>query len=160
MESAVKHFKNVVHKLCLLKRIRPFLPTQSRIQLYITIMWNYLEYCCSIWGSTYQENTNVIGKLQKGAAVLFRKLKWFYFSDIFNSHQLSLVFKCIYLIGLLPFIYKIHVSPEIQFSYLCVEIFQNGPIRCRKKTHQKFVVLMFSTVEYDKQRKRQQYKPH
>ena len=62
----------------------------------------YLEYCCSIWGSTSQENINTIVKLQKRAArlildadfstpsaILFQELKWISFSDIVKFHQLS-----------------------------------------------------------------------
>ena len=68
----------------------------------------YLEYCCSIWGSTSQENINIIVKLQKRAArlildadfsirskLLFSELKWIPFPEIGKFHQLSLVFKCI-----------------------------------------------------------------
>ena len=104
-----KHKKKiVVYKLFLLKRIRPFLPTQSRIQLYNYFVKPYSEYCCSIWSSTSQENINTIVKLQKRAArlisdadfptpstILFQELKWISFSDIVKFHQLSLVFKCI-----------------------------------------------------------------
>ena len=98
----------MVYKLFLLKRIRPFLPTQSRIQFYNYYVKPYLEYCCSIWGSTSQENINTIVKLKKRAArlildadfstpstKLFQELKWISFSDIVKFHQLSLVFKCI-----------------------------------------------------------------
>ena len=100
--------KIVVYKLFLLRRIRTFLPTQSRIQFYNYYVKPYLEYCCSIWGSTSQENINTIVKLQKRAArlildadfstpsaILFQELKWISFSDIVKFHQLSLVFKCI-----------------------------------------------------------------
>ena len=100
--------KIVVYKLFLLKRIRTFLPTQSRIQFYNYYVKPYLEYCCSIWGSTFQENINTIVKLQKRAArlildadfstpsaILFQELKWISFSDIVKFHQLSLIFKCI-----------------------------------------------------------------
>ena len=68
----------------------------------------YLEYCCSICGSTSQENINVVVKLQKRAArlildadfsirskLLFSELKWVPFPEIVKFHQLSLVFKCI-----------------------------------------------------------------
>ena len=100
--------KIVVYKLFLLKRIRPFLPTQSRIQFYNYYVKPYLEYCCSIWDSTSQENINTIVKLQKRAArlilnadfstpsaILFQESKWISYSDIVKFHQLSLVFKCI-----------------------------------------------------------------
>ena len=68
----------------------------------------YLEYCCSICGSTSQENINVVVKLQKRAArlildadfsirskLLFSELKWVPLPEIVKFHQLSLVFKCI-----------------------------------------------------------------
>ena len=42
--------KIVVYKLFLLKRIRPFLPTQSRIQFYNYYVKPYLEYCCNYMG--------------------------------------------------------------------------------------------------------------
>ena len=99
--------KTVVYKLCLLKRIRPFLPTQSRILFFNYYIKPYLEYCCSIWGSTSQENINIVVKLQKRAArlifdadfsirskLLFSGLKWIPFPEIVKFHQLSLVFKC------------------------------------------------------------------
>ena len=60
--------KTVAYKLFLLKRIRPFLPTQSRIMFFNYYIKPYLEYCCSIWGSTSQENINIVVKLQKRAA--------------------------------------------------------------------------------------------
>ena len=91
--------KIVVYKLFLVKRIRPF---------YTHYVKPHFEYCCSIWGSTSQENINTILKLQKRAvwlildvdfstpsAILFQELKWISFSDIVKFHQLSLVFKCI-----------------------------------------------------------------
>ena len=52
--------KTVVYKLFLLKLIRPFLPTQSRILFFNYYIKPYLEYCCSIWGSTSQENINIV----------------------------------------------------------------------------------------------------
>ena len=67
----------------------------------------YLEYCCSIWGSTFQENINIVVKLQKRAArliidsdfsirskLLFSELKWIPFPKIVKFHQLSVVFIC------------------------------------------------------------------
>ena len=98
----------MVYKLFLLKLIRPFLPTQSRILFFNYYIKPYLEYFCSIWGSTSQENINIIVKLQKRAArlildadfsirnkLLFSELKWIPFPEIVKFHQLSLVFKCI-----------------------------------------------------------------
>ena len=99
----------MVYKLFLLiKRIRPFLPIQSRILFFNYYIKPYLEYCCSIWGSTSQENINIVVKLQKRAArlildanfsirnkLLFSELKWIPFPEIVKFHQLSLVFKCI-----------------------------------------------------------------
>ena len=44
--------KIVEYKMFLFKSTRPFLPTQSRIQLYNYYVKSYLEYC---WGSLSQE---------------------------------------------------------------------------------------------------------
>ena len=100
--------KTVAYKLFLLKRILPFLPTQSRIMFFNYYIKPYSEYCCSIWGSTSQEKINIVVKLQKRAArlildadyliqskLLFSELKWVPFLKIVKFHQLSLFFKCI-----------------------------------------------------------------
>ena len=60
--------KRLAYKLFLLKRIRPFLPTQSRIMFfnyYIKQYWSTLV----VYGES-QENINKVVKLQKRAARL------------------------------------------------------------------------------------------
>ena len=92
----VSHVKKIViYKLFLLKRIRHFLPKNTRILFYNFYIKPYLKYCCSIWGNCSKENINIIVKLQKRAARLIldadfftpsanlvKELKWIPFSDI------------------------------------------------------------------------------
>ena len=99
----------MVYKLFLLKRMRPFLPIQSRILFFKYYIKPYLEYCCSVWGSISQENKHtVVVKLQKRTArliidadfqiqsnFLFSELKWIVFPEIPKYNLLSLVFRCI-----------------------------------------------------------------
>ena len=62
----VSHVKKIViYKLFLLKRIRHFLPEDTRILFYNFYIKPYLEYC------------------------------WIPFSDIVKYHQVSIVYKCI-----------------------------------------------------------------
>ena len=104
--------KIVIYKIFLLKRIRHFLPKDTRILFYNFYIKPNLEYCCSIWGNCSKENINIIVKLQKRAARLildadfftpsanlFKELKWIPFSDIVKYHQVSLVYKCIHKIS-------------------------------------------------------------
>ena len=51
-----------------IEQVSHLLPTQSRILFFNFHIKPYLEYCCSIWGSTSQANINIVVKLQKRAA--------------------------------------------------------------------------------------------
>ena len=66
-----------IYKLFLLKRIRHFLPKDTRILFDNFYIKPYLEYCCSIWGNCSKENINIIVKLQKRAARLISDADFF-----------------------------------------------------------------------------------
>ena len=93
-------------KLSLLRRIRKYLPFETRIlfcNFYIKLI---IEYCCIVWGTGCGENENVITKLQKKAARLildadplspskemFKKLNWLPFKELVRYKQACLIYK-------------------------------------------------------------------
>ena len=74
-------------------------PKTSLRSLYYSLVYPYLTYCVSVWGSTYQSNLNRIIILQKKiiriiskvsfdahTGVLFKKQEILKFSDIYLYH--------------------------------------------------------------------------
>ena len=68
-KKQIAHVKQCVSfKLSLLRRIRKYLPFETRIFFYNFYIKPVIEYCCIVWGTGCRENENVITKLQKKAA--------------------------------------------------------------------------------------------
>ena len=93
-------------KISLLRKIRHYLPLDTRKIFFNYYIKPHLSYCSSIWGQTSKENHNRIIKLQKQAArlipnkhytnpsaELFNELDWQFFPDSVQYQQALLVYK-------------------------------------------------------------------
>ena len=103
----IDHVKQCVSfKLSLLRRLRIYLPFETRILFYNYYIKPIIEYCCIVWGTGCRENENVITKLQKKAARLildadplspskemFKKLNWLPFKELVKYKQACLIYK-------------------------------------------------------------------
>jgi hypothetical protein len=98
--------KSLTNKLSLLRKIKNYLPHESRIIYYNAYILPIMDYCDTIWGNTTQYNINRVIKLQKQAAriilnktyetpssELFNELKWLKFHDRITFHKAVLVYK-------------------------------------------------------------------
>ena len=106
-KKQIAHVKQCVSfKLSLLRRIRKYLPFETRILFYNFYIKPVIEYCCIVWGTGCRENENVITKLQKKAARLildadplspskemFKKLNWLPFKELVKYKQACLIYK-------------------------------------------------------------------
>jgi len=105
-EQVKKVKKTVLFKLSLLRKIRKYLPQTARITFFNYYIKPHLNYCCSIWGQTSQENLITINKLLKQAARLIldkdystpsaemlHELQWQTFPESVHYHQALLVYK-------------------------------------------------------------------
>ena len=81
------------------------LPSTVLVTIYYSLIYPYLMYCVSVWGSTYQSNLKRIFLLQKKLVriiskasfdahngLLFKDLEILEFHDIFQYHTGKLVF--------------------------------------------------------------------
>ena len=68
------HFQHVSKKistyLWLLSQIRSYLPIHHRMTFYNAYIKPHLEYCCVIWGNSFNSNVYKIEKLQRRACKL------------------------------------------------------------------------------------------
>ena len=93
-------------KISLLRKIRHYLPLDTRKLFFNYYIKPHLSYCSSIWGQTSKENLNRIIKLQKQAArlilnkdyttpsaELLNELDWQLFPDSVQYQQALLVYK-------------------------------------------------------------------
>ena len=51
----------------LLSKLKDYLSTEQRVQIYKTYIQPHIDYCSTIWGGTSQYNLNRIFRLQKRA---------------------------------------------------------------------------------------------
>ena len=103
------HIANVSRKISksigIIYKARFCLPTTSLWTLYFCLVYPYLVYCISEWGSTYPSNLNRIFLLQKKVIriisksafdaytePIFKQLKVLKLSDIYRSQISKLVF--------------------------------------------------------------------
>ena len=100
-KKQIAHVKQCVSfKLSLLRRLRIYLPLETRILFYNYYIKPIIEYCCIVCGTGCKENENVITKLQKKAARLildadplssskemFKKLNWLPFEELVKYKQ-------------------------------------------------------------------------
>ena len=104
--------KTLSRKISALRRIKKFLPIQTRKLFYNAYIMPSIDYCLTIWGNTSHSNLDRVYKLQKRAArcildappdapsqPLFEKLDWLtvyeqlivnkyvlLYKSLFNSH--------------------------------------------------------------------------
>ena len=96
------------YRLSLLRKIRKYLPFETRILFYNYYVKPTIEYCSSIWGNCSKHNTLQVIKIQKKAArlildvdpltpskLMFQKLQWLPFDEIVKFKQSCLVFKAV-----------------------------------------------------------------
>ncbi|CAC5426205.1 unnamed protein product [Mytilus coruscus] len=96
-------------RLKLLSRIKKSLPLETRKLYFNGFILPILDYCCTIWGNTSDQNTNRLDKLQKRAAriilelpydtpsnTMFQKLSWLRFTDRIIYHKALYVHRCLY----------------------------------------------------------------
>ena len=100
--------QTIAFKLSILRKIRRYLPTTTRMLYYNYYIKPHLEYCCTIWGQCSKADTYSIVKLQKQAArlildadmysssiPLFKQLQWQTFDKIVEEKQASMVLKAL-----------------------------------------------------------------
>lgn len=98
--------KTALFKISILRKIKKYLPQDTRKLFFNYYIKPHLTYCSSIWGQTSKENLNTINKLQKQTARLildkdyftpsdqmFRELGWLTFADCVQYQQALLVYK-------------------------------------------------------------------
>ena len=100
--------QTIAFKLSILRKIRRYLPTTTRMLYYKYYIKPHLEYRCTIWGQRSKTDTYSIGKFKKQAArlildadmyspsnPLFKQLQWQTFDQIVEEKQASMVFKAL-----------------------------------------------------------------
>ena len=105
-EQVKKVKKTANYKIYILRKIRKYLPLNSRKLFFNYYIKPHLTYCSSLWGQTTQENLSKINKIQKRAARLildknyltpssemFSELEWQTFPDNVQYQQALLVYK-------------------------------------------------------------------
>ena len=95
-------------RLCLLRRIQPFLTYECTLRFYNSCIHSTFLYCSSVWGSCSHSLLLRLLRLQKRAArlilgadfahssvILFTKLKWLPISLLINLRKLVLLFNIV-----------------------------------------------------------------
>ena len=105
-----KQRSTILFKISLLKKIKRYLPLETRTLFYNLYIKPHFEYCNTVWINTSVRNINRISLLQKYAAriildeklaqenttptnVLFQKLNWIPFRQYAKQRQALLVYK-------------------------------------------------------------------
>ena len=90
------------------------LPKTSLRSLYYSLVYHYLIYCVSVWGSTYQSNLNRIIVLQKKIIRIISKVSFDAHTGVLFKEQEILKFSDIYLyqIGKLMYLFKRSLLPK------------------------------------------------
>ena len=119
--------KIVNSKLALLRRIKPFIDTTTRISFYNGYILPILDYCSILWGTCNVGDLNMILRLQKTAArvildagfecesdELFKILGWQPFDKRIKARRLIMLYKCLnglapqYLRDLFQYTHNVH----------------------------------------------------
>ena len=95
-------------RICLLKRAKTYLNHRLRNLLYNALIRPLFEYCCTVWGSTKNENLLRLLRVQKRCArlildasfsdnsvELFTKLGWLPIDDVIRIRKLCLMHKIV-----------------------------------------------------------------
>ena len=90
------------------------LPKTSLRSLYYSLVYPYLIYCVSVWGSTYHSNLKRIIILQKKIIRIISKVSFDSHTDILFKEQMILKFPDIYLyqIGKFMYLFKKGLLPN------------------------------------------------
>ena len=90
------------------------LPKTSLRSLYYSLVYPYLTYCVSVWGSTYQSNLNRIIILQKKIIRIISKVSFDAHTGVLFKEQEILKFSDIYLyqIGKFMYLFKRGLLPN------------------------------------------------
>ena len=82
--------------------------------LYCSLVYPYLTYCVSVWGSTYQSNLNLIIILQKKIIRIISKVSFDAHTGVLFKEQQVLKFSDIYLyqIGNCMYLFKRGLLPN------------------------------------------------
>ena len=126
------HFQYVTKKistnLWLLSQIKSYLPLKHRMIYYNAYIKPHLEYCCVIWGNSFNSNLYKIEKLQRRACKIIlgkdykslddarRQLNMLSFEELVFINKAKVMFKVthglspIYIIGLSHIRVSTHVS--------------------------------------------------
>ena len=104
------HISHVAHKISksigIIYRSSFYLFKSALRILYFAIVYPYLQYCITVWRSTYSTNLNRIVVLQKRAIRIIDKQDFgVHTTPIFNEFKI-LKFEDIYLFNLWKFIYQ------------------------------------------------------
>ena len=100
--------KTVQSKLCMLRRVKQYVPTHSLLLLYNSFVQPHFDYCAQIWSNRFKMQTNKLEKLHKRAAriilsknydtpssELFRELNWLPLNQRFDYLRAVLMYKCV-----------------------------------------------------------------
>ena len=111
--TGIPHITNVARKV--LKAVGVMynasfcLSKQSLITLYYSLPYPYLQYCVSVWGSTYSSNLNHIFMLQKRAVRIIAK-------ESFDAHN-DPIFKNFKILKLNSiYLFQLHVG-KLMFQF-------------------------------------------
>ena len=89
------HFKHVSKKIssyfCILFQIKSYLSLQHRELFYNAYIEPHFEYCCVIWGNSFNSNVHKIEELQRRACKLIHVLGTDYISLEDARRQLNLL---------------------------------------------------------------------
>ena len=82
----IPHITNVVSKVSkavgVMYKASFCLSKRSLVTLYYSLLYPYLQYCVSVWGSTYPSNLNRISMLQKNSVRIIAKESCPHWCDI------------------------------------------------------------------------------
>ena len=114
----IPHISNVARKVSkavgIMSKASFYLPKRALLTLYYSLIYPYLQYCTSVWGSTYPSNLNRLFLLQKRAVRIISNEAFDAHSDTSFEDLKILKFNCIYLlhIGKLMFQFKSGMLPH------------------------------------------------
>ena len=100
--------RKLVKRISVLARVRKYLPTDYRLQLYNASIKSLFRYCCTVWSNCNQSHLDDLFKLQKRCAQLildspytarslenFQKLKWLPIDQLFLIDKICLLHRII-----------------------------------------------------------------
>ena len=96
------------------------LPKTSLRSLYYSLVYPYLTYCVSVWGSTYQSNLNRIIILQKKIIRIISKVSFDSHTGVLFREQEILKFSDIYLYQMGKFMYLFRRSLLPNYFVICL----------------------------------------